>query len=312
MSTSPKLLDWIPGKGCPSGYRFLMSSSGQRKCLRADCDPQSPPWDIRCSGSSPSKTGASPVAIRRLSAPMIITERRERPVSSGADILTGQTARRDLSRQVAHSFKVSGGGSVATGPRQSSVGDLGTATGGALGGAIGGETGRAIGEAFGGFIAEAFDRPSKRSSPSSGGSTLTQGGSSGPCPGRLVKLGSNCVDPAAVLPGGQPAVVPQSGQMVGGGGQAVMGGFGIPAMAPLMETRIVRSCGPGMVLGRDNLCYPKSVLPRRSKYRKWRGDAKPPITAADMKAIRAAARAQDRVKALAKDVGLRPMRKKRS
>jgi len=63
-------------------------------------------------------------------------------------------------------------------------------------------------------------------------------------------------------------------------------------------------CARGMVLGMDNLCYPKAVLPRRSKFRKWRGQARPAVSAADVKAIRTAAAAKGRVLALAKDVGL--------
>jgi hypothetical protein len=238
--------------------------------------------------------------------PMIITE-RSRPVSPNQ---LGVSSTRRVSTVNAHRFKISGGGSSATEPRQSAVGDLGAAAGGAIGDHFGGSTGREIGEAFGTFVGGLLDRPSKRSGGGTSSQTFAPAGTD-PCPGRLIKIGESCVDPMALPLGGAPAVVPTTGTQVGGGGQAVMGAFGIPAMAPRMETRIVRECGPGMVLGRDNLCYPKSVLPKRSKYRKWRGEPKPPISAADMRAIRAAARAQDRVKQLAKDVGLKPHTRKR-
>lgn len=96
-------------------------------------------------------------------------------------------------------------------------------------------------------------------------------------------------------------------------GRAVVGGFGLPAMVPDIvgsitrrdgSTGPIRRCMRTMVLGSDNLCYPKAVLPRRSKFRKWRGDVRPAVSAADVKAIRKAAAAKDRVLALAKDVGL--------
>jgi len=86
--------------------------------------------------------------------------------------------------------------------------------------------------------------------------------------------------------------------------QAVEGAFGMAAMVPQEELRRTLVCPRGMVLGEDDLCYPKAILPRRSKFRKHRGQARPVISAADSKAIRKAARARDRVLKLAKDVGL--------
>jgi len=96
-------------------------------------------------------------------------------------------------------------------------------------------------------------------------------------------------------------------------GRATVGGFGLPAMVPDVVGSIQRrdgSTGPilrcmrGMVLGIDSLCYPKAVLPRRSKFRKWRGDPRPVVSAGDLRAIRKTAAAKDRVLNLAKDVGL--------
>lgn len=89
-----------------------------------------------------------------------------------------------------------------------------------------------------------------------------------------------------------------------GGFQAVEGAFGMPAMVPEEEMRRTLVCPRGMVLGGDELCYPKSVLPRRSKFRKWRGQAGPPVSAGDARAIRKAAAAKERVLTLAKSVGL--------
>lgn len=245
--------------------------------------------------------------------PSILTSGSPRPSRPMIHTPVGQSAGRQISKQTAHQLKVSGGGSTATAPRQSEVGDLGATLGGAAGGAIGGETGAEIGAAIGGFLAGQLDRPRK----GGGGSTsatrtiAANTGAADPCPGRSIRIpGLGCFDPLAAAPGGAPAVVPESGTVMGGGGGAVMGAFGIPAMAPRVVTSMRRECGPGLVLGRDNLCYPKSVLGRRSKYRKWRGAPKPPVTAADMKAIRRAAAARDRVKGLASDVGLKTSRKK--
>lgn len=89
-----------------------------------------------------------------------------------------------------------------------------------------------------------------------------------------------------------------------------MGAFGLPAMAPAVVSRVHRECGPGLVLGKDDLCYPKSVLRRNSRFRKWRGAPKPPVTGADMRAIRRAARARDRVAELAQDVGFKKPKRK--
>lgn len=90
----------------------------------------------------------------------------------------------------------------------------------------------------------------------------------------------------------------------GRGFEAVTGAFGMPAMVPEEEMRLTLICPKGMVLGDDELCYPKAVLPRRSKFRKWRAQARAPVSAGDARAIRKAAGAKDRVLALAKSVGL--------
>lgn len=95
----------------------------------------------------------------------------------------------------------------------------------------------------------------------------------------------------------------------GGGGQAQMGAFGIPAVAPTVVgqrqsnngTVPIRECPTGTVLGKDNLCYAKGSIPM--KFRKWRPAKKAPITAADAAAIRKADRAKTRVKKLAGAVG---------
>jgi len=118
--------------------------------------------------------------------------------------------------------------------------------------------------------------------------------------GRCVRRGRSVFDPLGIFGpsagGGTAAAAPT--------GEAVQGAFGMPALVPFQETRVQLQCPRGFVLGTDNLCYPKVVLSRRNKFRKWRGAARAPVTAADARAIRRAGRTKDRVLALAKDVGL--------
>jgi len=138
------------------------------------------------------------------------------------------------------------------------------------------------------------------------------------CPPGKVKLGPLCVGIQAPrglvstsLAGSFPAIIEGASAMPTG--RAVVGAFGLPAMVPETvgsirrrdgSTSIIRRCGPRMVLGTDDLCYPKALLPRRSKFRKWRLPPKAVIGPGDTKAIRRAAAAKDRVLQLAKDVGL--------
>lgn len=118
------------------------------------------------------------------------------------------------------------------------------------------------------------------------------------CPPGKVLVAGRCVDPTAALPGGQPFISP-------GPSQAVQGAFGLPALVPSYEERIHRDCPAGMVLGKDDLCYPKAVIGRRSKFRKWRQPRKPLFTAGDLNAIRRANRLQDRARRIGKDLGLK-------
>lgn len=137
------------------------------------------------------------------------------------------------------------------------------------------------------------------------GPGATAFGANGPClPGEISFRGS-CVDPSAILPFGDPLIRPAAGTVLEAGGGAVMGGFGIPAMVPTVVQRVVRECDPGLVLGRDNLCYPKAVLQRRSRFRKWRQPTRPVMTGADKRTIRRADSLRDEVKELNKMVGLR-------
>lgn len=134
------------------------------------------------------------------------------------------------------------------------------------------------------------------------GTTLQQA----TCPPGTVRVGNTCVSPGDLFPGGAPG-------MFEAGGQAVAGGFGMPAFSPTIvgsvannrgEVRPIRRCPRGMVLGFDELCYPKAVLPRRSRFRKHKGERKPPMTGADAAALRRIGSLKNRVKELASDAGL--------
>lgn len=80
-------------------------------------------------------------------------------------------------------------------------------------------------------------------------------------------------------------------------GEAVRGAFGMPAMVPRVVGNISRNdgstgpvlrCDAGLVLGRDNLCYPREILRRNSRFRKWRPGVKPVLTGGQRRAIRVA------------------------
>jgi len=71
-------------------------------------------------------------------------------------------------------------------------------------------------------------------------------------------------------------------------GQAVAGAFGIPAIIPLQIPSTRLDCPPGMVLGKDNLCYPRQVLRRDSKFRKWRPGVRAVLTGGQRSSIRKA------------------------
>lgn len=129
-----------------------------------------------------------------------------------------------------------------------------------------------------------------------GGTTIVERDDPGSCPPGQFKIAGRCFDVGAAMPGGDPFVTTA-------GGVAVAGGFGLPAFAPGSEERLIRKCNRGMVLGIDNLCYPKAVLPPRSKFRKWRRAPAPPLTRRDVTAIRRSKAVRDRVKDLAQDVG---------
>jgi len=145
------------------------------------------------------------------------------------------------------------------------------------------------------------------------GSLLPSGGNGGGGFNGKKLAGGGCVFPARRDPISGQCKLFLGTQEGADPGRATVGAFGLPALVPDVVGQITRRdgtigpilrCMRSMVLGTDNLCYPKAVLPRRSKFRKWRGDPRPAVSAGDVRAIRKAAAAKDRVLNLAKDVGL--------
>ena len=107
-----------------------------------------------------------------------------------------------------------------------------------------------------------------------------------------------------MIPGGETGVLE--------GGQAVVGGFGVPGVTPFVAGQVMKNdgtvgpifrCPTGMVLGKDSICYMKGAIPRNM--RKWKPSPKPPMSAADAKALRRIGTLQRKAKKLAGDAGLR-------
>lgn len=216
-----------------------------------------------------------------------------------ADLVATRSRRRSQKR-FAIAAKGQGAGAMATAPRQTTSAGLLSTIGGIAGGLIGGPAGASIGAGLGSAIE---GRGRQRGA---GRSLVAQG----PClPGER-RIGNTCVDFGAALPGGDPLSRPATGTVIEAGGQTVEGSFGIPARVPVVELREHRDCGPGMVLGKDDLCYPRAVLSRRSQFRKWRQPARPPISRRDMNAIRSLERVQAAVKRLNKAAGFKAPKRK--
>jgi len=113
------------------------------------------------------------------------------------------------------------------------------------------------------------------------------------CRSGTFRIGNQCVDPLAVVPGGARFTTPiEDVGMDAGVGGAVMGRFGA-ALQP--GSRIIDRavCLPGMILGRDDLCYNKGQI--KNSERMWPRGRRPLLTGGDMRAISIAARAASRL-----------------
>jgi len=148
----------------------------------------------------------------------------------------------------------------------------------AVGGFLtGGPVGAAAGLVTGG------GRPSSRSGGSPGGGRRANLVAPGRCPPGRRRIGRRCVRIRAALPGGVPFTTPLQAT---GGGEATMGQFGA-GLTPLTDTRTIRNCLPGMVLGSDGLCYNRHDI--RNSDREWPRGTRPLGTPGEMAALRKAA-----------------------
>lgn len=126
-----------------------------------------------------------------------------------------------------------------------------------------------------------------------------------PCPQPGTQMGTRgCYHAATQNPDGTPkggarATATRVGQFLIPGGQsglqgvgsapagaAVMGQYGA-ALEPFVEDRHVRTCLPGMVLGKDGLCYNRRDI--SNKEREWPRGTRPLGTPGEMAALRKAA-----------------------
>ena len=171
------------------------------------------------------------------------------------------------------------GGTPQILPLNTTASDLGGQAGTIIGGSTGGQIGGLIGGVIDYFTGSGSEPPTGEQAVP--GSFAPSGG--GGCKFPAVQVNGRCVDPTAALPGGDPFVSPASGE-------AVYGRYGL-AMTPRMETRTVSKCLPGMVLGKDGLCYESLAKGKR----KWDPGTKPLLTGGEMNAINRAARAAKRL-----------------
>lgn len=117
----------------------------------------------------------------------------------------------------------------------------------------------------------------------------------GPCPSGTFRVGSQCLSPGDAFPGGDPLTF-------GAGGQMQRGAFGYLSVTPTMQSVTVHRCPPGLVLGKDNLCYEKGTI--KNSQRKNPKPPRPAISGADIKAINKAEQVRKRFKGLAGKVGM--------
>lgn len=146
-----------------------------------------------------------------------------------------------------------------------------------------------------------------------GRANLVSGGRIGCEPGQI-RLGSACIDPPGTgNPGVGIGTVGRQQRQSSAPGQwgVTDGSFNMPAFVPEQEVTTRLKCPPSFVLGKDDLCYPKSYLGRRNANRKWKGTPKPAVSAHDMKVARTADRVAERIKKVSKDLGMATPKKKR-
>lgn len=149
---------------------------------------------------------------------------------------------------------------------------------GAVAGAIGGYTGTGSGES----------RSSPGTQPTGyGGASLTSGCGAGYVwrNGRCEREGiTGAIE--RLVPGGSTGVQPYT--------ETQMGMYGVHGVVPEVRQQTSLKCGRGYVLGRDNLCYPKRLLPKSA--RKWDPGTKPLLTGGEIKTLRKINSLENKVK----------------
>lgn len=226
-----------------------------------------------------------------------------------------RSGKRQVSRVNAHLAKRMGAGATATAPRaRAGIGAIPPPSRGLgsilKGAAVGFLTGGVTG-AVTGAVAGATNKPRKETGgvgqPAPRGFLPTPRATTTGCPPGRIRIGSACIDPLAAPPGGRPLATTPTGTPTTGTAVNLFRGATMTALGPAVQPQAMAQtrlrCPRGMVLGLDDLCYPKAMLGRRSKFRKWRQPPRPPVSASDAAAIRRAERARERVKNLAKNVG---------
>lgn len=77
----------------------------------------------------------------------------------------------------------------------------------------------------------------------------------------------------------------------------------MPALEPEVIQTVRRRCPRGMALGIDDLCYPKAVVGRRNRFRKWKGAPKPAVSAHDLRVAKMAASVKATIIKVGHDLG---------
>jgi len=201
------------------------------------------------------------------------------PVSSGPSVYSPQPTTRTISPEMG---------------LQTSEGVLGAIVGGLTGLVTGGPAGALIGAVTGAVgggetTTSPGTQPTGYTVP-----TITTG-----CPTGYKYQNGQCVVEGVTgllqraIPGGQTGTLPSTGY-----GNAVMGGFGIPALEPAVVGQInggpILRCPAGSVLGKDNLCYQKGTI--TNKQRKWPKGPRPLLTGGEMKTLRKVKSLENKVK----------------
>lgn len=111
--------------------------------------------------------------------------------------------------------------------------------------------------------------------------------------------GNGCADPQLRRDAAGNCVFP--GSPAGGVGEYLKGDYG-PAREPFFETRNIRSCNAGQVLGKDKLCYNKGAI--SNKERLYPVGTRPLLTGGQMRAIGIASAAESKVRTTAVRLGI--------